>query len=73
MRRHMANGKTISVQQIYKKLENLEKEVKIMKKQQLLSVIRLSDKEMAELEKARKDIKSGNFLTEKELFEMLKK
>ena len=69
----MSNGKTILVQQIYKKLENLEKEVKMMKKQQLLPVVRLSDKEMAELEKARKEIKSGSFLTEKELFEILKK
>ena len=69
----MSNEKTVSVQQIYKKLENLEREVKTMKKQHLLPVVRLSDKEMAELEKARKEIKSGNFLTEKELFEILKK
>ena len=69
----MSNGKTVSVQQIYKKLESLEKEVKLMKKQQLLSVVRLSDKEMAELEKARKEIKSGNYLTEKELFEIPRK
>ncbi len=69
----MSNGKTISTQQIQKKLENLEKEVKIIKKQQLLPVVRLSDKEMAELEKARKEIKSGNYLTEKELFEILRK
>ena len=69
----MSNVKTFSVQQIYKKLENLEREVKTMKKQHLLPVARLSDKEMAELEKARKEIKSGNFLTEKELFEILKK
>ena len=69
----MPNGKTISVQQIYKKLENLEREVKTMKKQQLLPVVRLSDREMGELEKSRKEIKSGSFLTEKELFEMLRK
>ncbi len=69
----MSNGKTVSVQQIYKKLETLEKEVKIMKKQQLLPVVRLSDKEMTELEKARKEIKSENYLTEKEFFETLRK
>ncbi|MEK6942426.1 MAG: hypothetical protein AABW85_06220 [archaeon] len=61
------------MQQIYKKLETLEKEVKIMKKQQLLPVVRLSDKEMTELEKARKEIKSENYLTEKEFFETLRK
>ena len=69
----MSNGKTVSVQQIYKKLETLEKEVKIMKKHQLLPVVRLSDKEMTELEKARKEIKSENYLTEKEFFETLRK
>jgi hypothetical protein len=42
-------------------------------KERGLGVVRLSDREMAAIEKEKKDMRSGKYISEKKLFELLTK
>jgi len=52
----MANGKSVSIQVVLKKVEDLEARVKRMEKDMSVGIVRLSDKEMAEIRKIKKEI-----------------
>ena len=64
----MANGKTAPLQKVLRKLEDLEVRVKKIEKERTLGFVRVSDKEMAELEKTEKEMESGKEKTLKEIF-----
>ena len=64
----MANGNSATLQKVLKKLEDLDIRVKKMEKERSLGVVRLSDKEMAELDKIQKEMESGREKTLKEVF-----
>jgi len=65
-------GQTILVERISRKATLLEKRLKRIE-QYAIPVVRLSDKEMTELEHSRRQIKTGHSLGEKELFKILGK
>lgn len=64
----MANGKTVSLQVVLKKVEELEARVKMMEKQRSVEIVRLSDKEMAEIRKIKKEMESGKEYSSKDVF-----
>ncbi|HZX34210.1 MAG TPA: hypothetical protein VFF09_02410 [archaeon] len=67
----MANGKSVSLQKVLKKLENIDSRLKRLEKKQSIPEVKLSPKELAGIEKAKKEIRSGSYLGEKELFAIL--
>ncbi|GEM_PF-1946858 len=64
----MANGKSVSLQVVLKKVEELEARVKRMEKERSVGVVRLSDKEMAEIKKIKKEMESGKEYSSKDVF-----
>lgn len=66
----MTNG-TITLQKVMKKIDNLEERLKKVEKNHSVREIKISEKEMAELEEAKKEIRAGHYLSEKELFRIL--
>ena len=64
----MANGKSVSLQVVLKKVEALEARVKRMEKQRSVEIVRLPDKEMAEIRKIKKEMESGKEYSSKEVF-----
>ena len=64
----MANGKSVSLQVVLKKVEDLEARVKRMEKDMSVGIVRLSDKEMAEIRKIKKEMESGKEYGSKEVF-----
>ncbi|MDO8634538.1 MAG: hypothetical protein Q7K34_04575 [archaeon] len=64
----MGNGKSASLQVVLKKIENIDVRLKKLEKERSLGVVRLSDKEMAELAKIEKEMGSGKEKTLKEIF-----
>jgi hypothetical protein len=69
----MAKGTDVLLQKLVKKLDSLESKVAKMEKERGLGVVRLSDREMAAIEKEKKDMRSGKYISEKKLFELLTK
>jgi hypothetical protein len=67
----MGNG-NVSLQTVYKKLGKLEERLSKVE-ERLVPEIKISKREMAELEKVRKEIRKGEFASEKELFSILSK
>ncbi|HZX20385.1 MAG TPA: hypothetical protein VFF13_05210 [archaeon] len=58
------------IQNIYKKISKIEKKISHLEKR-LVPEVKLSKKELNELENIRQEIKKGNFVSEKELFSVL--
>ena len=58
------------LQNIYKKISRIEEKISHIEKR-LVPEVKLSKKELNELESIRQDIKKGNFVSEKELFSAL--
>ncbi len=64
----MSNGKNASLQVVLKKIEKIESRLKRIEKERSLGFVRLSDKEMKEIEKIQKHMESGKEKTLKEVF-----
>lgn len=64
----MANGKSVSLQVVMKKLETLESRVKRIERGAYIPVVRLSDGEMKELDKIEREMKAGKWKSVKEVF-----
>ncbi|MBI5553921.1 MAG: hypothetical protein HY917_04240 [Candidatus Diapherotrites archaeon] len=69
----MSNSAGISLLQVMRKLESIDQRLKTVEKKQVIPEIKLSRKETIEIENAKKEIQSGNYLSEKELFRILGK
>ncbi len=54
-----------------KKIEALESRLKRVEKMNNIPEVKLSERELAEIEKAKKEIRSGKYMSEKELFAIL--
>ncbi len=65
-------GDTITLERVYKKLDTLEDRMEAIE-HLLIPTIKLGMKELKELEKSRESIRKGNYLAEKEIFEILGK
>ena len=55
----MSNGKSVSLQVVMKKLGVLETRMRKLEAERSLGVVRLSDREMREIEKIHKEMVSG--------------
>jgi len=64
--------KTITLQNVYKKLTSLEKRIAKVETR-IVPEVKVSKKELAELEKIRHSIRKGSFVSEKQLFLALSK
>ncbi len=58
------------LQSIYRKISRIEEKISHIEKR-LVPEVKLSKKELNELEHIRQDIKRGKFVSEKELFSVL--
>lgn len=67
----MGNGRTVTIEMIYNKLAGIEKRLGNVERRLSIPETKLSKKELGMLEKAREEIRKGNYLTEKELFSIL--
>lgn len=54
-----------------KKIESLENRMKRLEKKQSIPEIKLTSRELADIDKAKKEIRSGSYLSEKKLFAIL--
>ncbi|MDO8537741.1 MAG: hypothetical protein Q7S21_02550 [archaeon] len=64
----MSNGKTVVLQKVLKKIENLETRVKRIEKESTIGIVRLSDKEMADIRKIKKEMSAGKEYSFEEVF-----
>ena len=64
----MANGKAVSLQVVIKKLENIEERLQRIEKKQFIPAVRLSDREMKELDRIEKEMKAGKWKSVNEVF-----
>jgi len=62
----------ITLEMVYKKLNRLEDKVSSLEKK-LVPEVKISQREAAELEKIRQEIRQGESISEKELFSILTK
>ena len=60
----------ITIQKVYSKISMIEQRLAKLENR-LIPEIKVSKKELAQLAKIRKEIKKGNFASEKELFSAL--
>lgn len=64
----VANGKSVSLQVVMRKLEHLEERLQRVEKKQFIPIVRLSDREMKELDKVEREMKAGKWKSVKEVF-----
>ncbi len=62
----------VTLEMVYNKLSRLENKVSNIEKR-LVPEVRISQREAAELEKIRQEIRQGETISEKELFSILSK
>ena len=62
----------VTLEMVYNKLSRLENKVSSLEKR-LVPEVKISQKEAAELEKIRQEIRQGETISEKELFSILSK
>jgi hypothetical protein len=62
----------VTLEMVYNKLSRLESKVSSLEKR-LVPEAKVSEKETAELEKIRQEIRQGETISEKELFSLLSK
>lgn len=64
----MANGKSMSLQVVMKKLDSLETRMRKLEAERSLGVVRLSDREMREIEKIHKEMMAGKEKSFRDIF-----
>ena len=64
----MANGKSVSLQKVLKKIDDIDTRLKRLEIKQSVPEIELSPKELAEIRKIKKEMNAGKFYTFKEVF-----
>lgn len=64
----MANGKSVSLQVVMKKLENIETRMRKLEAERSLGVVRFSNRKMREIEKIHKEMMSGKEKSFRDVF-----
>lgn len=67
----MSNGKSATIQRVLKKIEDIDLRLKKLEKKQSIPEVKLTNRELTDIEKAKKEIRSGSYLSEKKLFAIL--
>jgi len=65
-------AQNVTLQMVYRKLNSLEEKVGRLEKK-LIPEVEISKKEVAQLDRIRQEIRSGETISEKELFSILSK
>ncbi|HZX20717.1 MAG TPA: hypothetical protein VFF13_06945 [archaeon] len=64
----MVNGKSVSLQKVLKRLENIDSRLKRLEKKRVIGEIELTEEENEELDNIEKEMKAGREYSMKEVF-----
>ena len=64
----MVNGKSVSLQKVLKRLENIDSRLKRLEKKRVIGEIELTEEENEELDNIEKEMKAGREYSMKEVY-----